>query len=314
MKRRLMIPLFLCLIIILSSCNAYGHTEPIVPSPLLAPPGGPSYSREAVPSELSPSPNPPPSQPPENIIDWTKWYKSKEKGIKVPILMYHNLLKGASQGDGLNVSEAVFEDQVLCLKSYGYNGITFEDLYKHYMEGAQLPSNPIIITFDDGYKSNYTIGYPILKKYGMKACIFMIADAIGSPNYMSTDELREVTASGIIEIQGHSMTHDDSLSTMEKSRLRKELKDSKAKLEEILGKTVNVFAYPYGKYSQSLMDELMAEGYIFSVTTEYGCASKKANPFLLPRIRAGGSDSGMVLKKRIEGLTGRKTPYNEKSY
>jgi peptidoglycan/xylan/chitin deacetylase (PgdA/CDA1 family) len=70
----------------------------------------------------------------------------------------------------------MFENQLAELKAYGYNTLFFGQLYDHYMNGAELPENPIIITFDDGYESNYTLGYPVLKKYGMNACVFMITN------------------------------------------------------------------------------------------------------------------------------------------
>ena len=90
-------------------------------------------------------------EPQPKISQLTGWYVSQEKGIKVPILMYHNLLEGNAPGDSLNVSAEVFDDQMYYLKAHGYNTITFSDLYNHYMNGLPLAENPLIITFDDGY-------------------------------------------------------------------------------------------------------------------------------------------------------------------
>ncbi|MCX7772980.1 MAG: polysaccharide deacetylase family protein [Clostridia bacterium] len=222
--------------------------------------------------------------------------------------MYHNLIK-AGEGDGLNVTGKVFANHMQILKAYGYNAITFEELYAHYMDGASLPPNPVIITFDDGYKSNYTMAYPILKKYGFKACVFVISKAIGNNNYMSAAEIKEVSDSGIIDIQAHSVTHDYYLSKMKKSRLVNELSECKKTLEGITKKPVRIFCYPYGKHSEALVNELFNQGYVISVTTKYGCASKKLNPYLLPRLRVDGRESGSALKSSIEHLTGIHTKY-----
>lgn len=249
------------------------------------------------------------SEPKVKISEIPDWYMSTESGIKVPILMYHNLLEDCVAGDGLNVSAEAFDDQMQQLKAYDYNTITFSDLYDHYMNGLPLAQNPVIITFDDGYKSNYTIGYPILKKYGLKACIFVITDVIGYGNYLNEEQLREMAFSGVIDVQSHSASHSYYLYSDSKDDISDELSKSRTRIETITGKDVNVFCYTCGKYSQRLVDGLIEQGYIFSVTTKYGIASKKANPFLLPRIRVMGGDSGKNLKAKITRLTGIVTKY-----
>lgn len=245
----------------------------------------------------------------EKIAEIPNWYESKDTGYKVPILMYHNLTEGDNNGDGLNVSEKVFENQMYTLKAHGYNTISFEELYNHYNNADSLPDNPIIITFDDGYKSNFTIGYPILEKYGFKACVFIITNAIGASNYMNRNELSETSASGVFEVQCHTVSHDYYIYSSDIDNIRREIADSKNILESITGKRVNIFCYPYGKYSQNFIDELVSELYIFAVTTKHGCAKKTHHPMLLPRIRVSGTETGETLKKKIEDLTNRKTKY-----
>lgn len=261
---------------------------------------------EIVEEPATPSSTPVPQA---KISEMPDWYTNTESGIKVPILMYHNLLEGSAAGDGLNVSVEAFDDQMHQLKAYGYNTITFNDLYNHYMNGSPLAQNPVIITFDDGYKSNYTIGYPILKKFGLKACIFVITDVIGHGNYLNEEQLREMASSGVIDVQSHSASHEYYLYADSKDDIADELSKSKTRIETITGKDVNVFCYTCGKYSQRLVNELINQKYVFSVTTKYGIASKKANPFLLPRIRVMGGDSGINLKAKIVRLTGIVTKY-----
>ncbi len=294
----------------LSGDNISLTTGTPTPSPMLK--DTPTPKVIETPPVDNPVESVPPTSTPEpqvQIYDLPDWYKSIEKGIKVPILMYHNLLEGSAAGDGLNVSEAAFEDQMYHLKAHGYNTITFNDLYDHYMNESPLPENPVIITFDDGYESNYTIGYPILKKYSFNACIFIITNAIGNNGYLGEAQLKEITSSGVIDIQNHSASHSYDLPVMSESKIGSELSESKIRLESITGIAVNIFCFPCGRYSQSLVDELIEQGYFFSVTTKYGIATKKANPFLLPRIRVMGSDSGKDLRAKIEKLTGRVTEF-----
>ena len=266
------------------------------------PPENNKTAEESAPPSSTPEPQP-------RISALTNWYMSNETGIKVPILMYHNLLEGSAAGDSLNVSAEAFDDQMNQLKARGYNTITFSNLYDHYMNGSPLAENPVIITFDDGYESNYTIGYPILKKYGLKACIFVITDAIGHSNYLDEEQIREIASSGVIDIQSHSASHSYFLYSDTEENIADELLKSRSRIESITGKDVNVFCYTCGKYSQRLIDELIENEYIFSVTTKYGIASKKAHPFLLPRLRVLCIDSGKVLNAKITKLTGRVTKY-----
>ena len=79
------------------------------------------------------------------------------------------------------------------------------DAYEH---GTPLPEKPVIITFDDGYADNYENAYPILKKYGFKATIFLIYDFTNTyPNYLTWDQIAEMKESGLIRFESHTMTH-----------------------------------------------------------------------------------------------------------
>lgn len=73
------------------------------------------------------------------------------------------------------------------LSEAGYTGVSFDELQAYVLRGAPLPEKPVVITFDDGYESNYTLAYPILQKYGMKATIFAIGVSFGTDHYKDTD-------------------------------------------------------------------------------------------------------------------------------
>ena len=107
-----------------------------------------------------------------------------------------------------------FEKQIKAITEAGYNGISMKQLVDYTEKGIELPEKPIVITFDDGYSSNYEIAYPILKKYNMKATMFIIGSSVDKYMYKDTDNLmnphfgykaaKEMVDSGLIEIQSHS--------------------------------------------------------------------------------------------------------------
>lgn len=229
--------------------------------------------------------------------------EAKAEELSIPILMYHNLTYNDKVSDGLNVPRERFEEQIQYLKIHGYNTIDFHELGRYFKGEIELPPNPIIITFDDGYVTNYTYGYPILKKYGYKATVFMITDYIGKDGYLNIDMLKKMETEGVFDVQSHSVNHLYELSSTSTDKMIYEVKTSKDALDEILDKNVNVFCYPFGKNSEKLKNVLKDQGYKFAVTTKYGGVNKNDDYFRLNRLRVFGTDSGKTLKGRIEKIT-----------
>ncbi len=138
----------------------------------------------------------------------------KSISTDVPVLLYHHIEPGADGSNGSIISLERFEEHMKALKENGYNAITCSDLISYAENGTKLPNKPILITFDDGYQSNYEYAYPILKKYGLKGTIFVIGSFFGSDTYKDTDmkiiphfgmsEAQEMVDSGVIEIQSHT--------------------------------------------------------------------------------------------------------------
>lgn len=132
---------------------------------------------------------------------------------RVPIITYHSLVTNPSSNS--EISPETFEKQIKALKENGYTSVNFEDLINYVYKGIELPEKPVCITFDDGYLNNYEIAYPILKKYNMKATIFVIGVSVGSlTNYKDTnypitphftyEQAKEMVDSGLISIQSHT--------------------------------------------------------------------------------------------------------------
>ena len=193
--------------------------------------------------------------------------------VKIPVLLYHNFVTQVPETDPdnfnyINTPES-FEENIKTLLENGYTIISMKELDEanNYKKG--LPNKPIIITFDDGYYSNYEYIYPILKKYNIKASIFIITDKIGQEidgiKYLGWDECWEMQNSGLVEIFSHSKKHVfyDKLPVRE---IRDDVKESYRMIEKHLGKQkLKVFAYPYGAYTNETVQTLKNNGIDFQV-------------------------------------------------
>lgn len=203
-----------------------------------------------------------------------------ENGTKVIVLNYHKI-------DNMNISLSVlpedFEQQMQYLYDHGYHTITPDDLYNSLEGTEELPDNPVLITFDDGYRDNYDNAYPILKKYGFKATVFVVTGFLGKyPNYLTWDMAREMDANGI-SIQSHTVDHK-SMTDLTDDQLRAELVDSKKQAEKELGHTVDYMAYPTGTYNLHIAQLVKDAGYKAAFTIKYGNVDKASNIYALERV------------------------------
>lgn len=246
------------------------------------------------------------------------------EGPKIPVLMYHILLHG--RNDVISVDPERFREQMLAIRSAGYNSITDYELAAHLENNHPLPDKPILITFDDGYKSTYTEAFPVLKELGMEATVNVIASRIfESPSTQHPDEFEKITwtdarlMEGTVTIQGHTWDshhkkmdlhntnkgvisgrlaygiETESQSDFEK-RVLADFVLSKRIIEEKMGYKVVSLAYPYGQYSADTISLAKKAGYKLAFTVEAGLVQKEsAKLFELNRITADGAYSGEEL-------------------
>ncbi|MGE5380720.1 MAG: polysaccharide deacetylase family protein [Methylocystaceae bacterium] len=204
----------------------------------------------------------------------------------VPILMYHSI---ANADNKLCVKPGDLEQQLDYLVQEGYHTITVKQLLAAAQGQTDLPPKPLVITFDDGYRDNYTVAYPMLKKRGMVATIYVITRKIGTPDGISAEELREMAANGI-EIGSHTWHHVD-LRSVNNRQLVEEITVSRQILLEILQVPIDTFCYPSGRYTLAAIKQVEAAGYQGAVTTTPGVVSDRCDPWLIPRIRVNGGES-----------------------
>ncbi len=202
------------------------------------------------------------------VLVFYKFKERKRTDVKIPVLLYHDFIKILPDEDPddfnyINTPES-FEENIQVLLEYGYRPISMEELNNAYNFKIKLPEKPILITFDDGYYSNYEYIYPILKKYNVKASIFIITNKVGKEidgkKYLGWDECREMQESGLVEIFSHSKRHVfyDRLPVKE---ILNDVKESYEVIEENLGKKkFKAFAYPYGAYTREMVLALKFSG------------------------------------------------------
>ena len=202
-----------------------------------------------------------------------------EDNMPVTILNYHKV-------DNMNISLSVlpddFDRQMAYLKDNGYHTITPEQLYQHLVNGAELPENPILITFDDGYEDNYQHAYPILKKYGFTGTIFIITDFVGQKNYLTWDQIKEMKANGM-DFQSHTATHKP-MTELTQDQLKDELVRSKQTLDQQLNQNTEFLAYPTGAYNLYIAKLVKEAGYKAAFTIKYGNVDKASNLYALERV------------------------------
>lgn len=239
-------------------------------------------------------------------------YKSHQRpNIKIPILLYHDFVTAVPDSDPDNFNyintPQSFEENIKILLEEGYTVISMEQLNEAYKGNIELPSKPILITFDDGYYSNYEYIYPILQKYNVKASIFVITDKVGKEidgiKYLGWDECLEMQNSGLVEIFSHSKKHV-FYNKLPIREIRDDVKESYEIIEKHLGKKdLKVFAYPYGAYTNDTVRTLKNNGIDFQIYDIGINNFKDFNKDFIKRINIPCEMTGKEIIEGIENTT-----------
>jgi peptidoglycan/xylan/chitin deacetylase (PgdA/CDA1 family) len=207
----------------------------------------------------------------------------------VPVLSYHHF--SLDRADKLTVTKSTFEEQMKFLKDRGYRVITLDQLFDFLEFKSQIPKKSVVINIDDGWRSTYDIAFPILKKYGYPATLFVYTDLIvGSEKTLSWDLIQEMANNGM-DIQCHTKTHRH-LTTIDQKEsfkeyfeaIEKELSACEAMIKKKLNKEVKYLAYPYGDTNPLVIELLKKHGYWGAFTIKRG-----GNPFFIHNYRLNRS-------------------------
>lgn len=242
------------------------------------------------------------------LKDRNKGGLSPEGYQTIPILTYHRFRPDCKSP--LCVPTPIFERQMRYLKENGYSTITVEELRAFLEYRQSLPKKSVLITMDDGYRSVYSIAYPILKKYGFTAIIFIYTDFVGvSSSAITWEQLREMKANGFT-IGSHTMFHSDLTKKKEgeteaefDARVRKELFGAKEIIDKKLSQDTDILAYPYGRYDQRAIEYTRQAGYTIAMSVKRGGNPFFADPLTLRR--------DQILKREMQRFISRlKTFYH----
>lgn len=197
-----------------------------------------------------------------------KHQNSEVEDLKIPVLLYHNFVATVPEEDPdnfeyINTPES-FEENIKVFIENGYTIISLSELNDIVDGKMEPPKKPIVITFDDGYYSNYEYIYPILQKYNVKASIFVVTDKIGKEidgiKYLSWEDCLEMQNSGLVEIFSHSKRHI-FYNKVPVRELRDDVVESYKVIEENLEKKdFKAFAYPYGANTAETVRALKNNG------------------------------------------------------
>ena len=197
------------------------------------------------------------------------------------ILMYHNTSE-EEPASGMNIKPETFKKQLKYLISKKYTFLKVSDLPNFH------PTvNHVVLTFDDGFVSNYTYIFPILKKYKIPATIYLTPN-IHTSNYLNEDQIKDMQDSGLIEFGAHTMNHIN-LTKVDNDTALKEIIDSKKAVEDLTDVPCLSFAYPYGRFEQRHIQMVEEAGFTTAVTTKKQIvAFKDSHHLALPRLSVSG--------------------------
>lgn len=181
---------------------------------------------------------------------------------EVPILCYHQVRDwrptDSKTARDYIVPVVAFRDQIRMLADSGYHTILPDQLYDYLTTGAPLPAKPIMLTFDDTDLDQYTEAAPEMKKYGFKGVFFVMTVSLGRPNYMSKEQVKELSDAGHV-IGSHTWDHHNVKKYQGQDWVTQVEKPAR-QIEVITGKPVRYFAYPFGLWNAQAIPQLKQRG------------------------------------------------------
>lgn len=253
----------------------------------------------------------------KNIVDkierkYFSLYVNRKK-YEVPVIMYHRVINNAENEGvyGTYIYEDMFKKHLQYLKDKNYTVITFKDLDKiGWRNRFEKGKKYIILTFDDGYKDNYDLAFPILKEFNFKATIFLMGSltynewdvkAGGERKFslMSVEMIKEMQDYGI-EFGAHTFNHP-KINTLSNEEIEHQIVDVKKPLEEKIGKEIITFAYPYGILNDYAKEMAKKAGYTFALATDSGSVCLSDDLYQIRRIAIFPNTNLFSFKRKVAG-------------
>jgi peptidoglycan/xylan/chitin deacetylase (PgdA/CDA1 family) len=228
----------------------------------------------------------------------------------VPVLMYHviNPPPSGAPFPGLYVPASEFAAQMQALKAAGWRAVTMDQLEAYWTRGVPLgPGKPIVLTFDNGYASQYENALPILKRLGWVGDEnIQLTGLPPSQGGLTDAQVRGLIASGW-ELDTQGISHAD-LITLDAAQLKYQVATARHMLQKRYGVPVNWFCYPSGHYDATVVAAVKAAGFVGSTTVIPGWANPSEDPYRLPRLRVLGGTSPSALLDQISSAHSSASP------
>ena len=209
---------------------------------------------------------------------------------EVPILTYHRV--GSSPR---------FAHQVAALERNGYEAVTLGRVWRTWRGEGALPRRPVVLTFDDGYLSQYRTAARALRARGWPGVLNLQVDRLGVSGGLARTQVRRMLADGW-ELGSHTLSHPD-LTAVGPQRLRRELVGSREAIQREFGVTTDFFCFPYGRSDAAARAAVRAAGYLGATTTRRGLAKPGGDRFALPRISVSTRTKPAALLRRLRSAS-----------
>jgi len=219
---------------------------------------------------------------------------------RIPVICYHGIyMSHGKKGSALAISGDQLNAQLKSLYDSGYHTISPGQLCDYLAKAAPLPLKPVLITFDDTRAEHFSIAAPLLEQYGFKGVFFVMTVPIGKPGYMTAKEIRSLSDSGHV-IGAHTWDHP-YLNRSGAWNYTVQVARPKLLLEQITGKPVVYFAYPYGEWNETAIDMLRKGGFRAAFQLA-GRLSEKYPQYTIQRMMVDGRWSGLRLQQEMNRI------------
>ncbi len=225
---------------------------------------------------------------------------------RVPILMYHviNPPPAGAPFPGLYVQPSEFAAQMQALANAGYHAITQDQMWAYWKRGVPLPGGgkkPIVVSFDNGYQSQYSNALPVLRRLGWVGNEnIQLTGLPPSQGGLSEAQIKGLVAAGW-ELDTQGISHAD-LITLDAAQLAEQVAGARRTIQQRYGVPVNWFCYPSGHYDATVIAAVKSAGYTGSTTVVPGWAGPESDPYRLPRLRVLGGTSPESLLSEIAAI------------
>ncbi len=197
----------------------------------------------------------------------------------VAVLVWHDVVAGEKEV-WFDTTASTLRGQLDAIARGGFHVVTLDALRAHLERGAPLPARPLVLSFDDNGAGIYANAFPLLRRYGFHATLFVHTNYVGkttSKRHNSWDQLKAMERSGLVSVQSLTANHPEDLRELSDASVIHELRLSRFSIEHRLGHAPYALAYPYDNYDDRIARLAAANGYALGFSEDWGNAGDSAS-------------------------------------